>query len=190
MGGKKSDKNVIEIYADFIYYVILGDKEEVDDVARILNKNKADDYVEYISLKSSIPLAKHKEKLEKHKHKLIELDAIVEQAQAYSYTCYDTKNCYMLICLKIINGELILTFPRYIMLDGDDPEKGLLNEFARLSANKLNEKLSSSIRPLDVIGTNNDVILYVSVLTTDGSDGSNGMAKLDELLRMLLTKII
>jgi len=191
MGGKKkTDKNIIEIYADFIYYVILGDKEEIDDTVKILNKNRADNYVEYLSLKTLIPLAKHKEKIEKSKHVNIELDAIVEEAQAYSYTCYDMKTCHMLVCLKLIENEYILTFPRYIMIDGDDPEKGLLNEFARLSSNKLNNKLSSTIRPLDVIGTNNDVILYVSVLTTNGSTGGAGMAKLDELLKMLLEKMI
>lgn len=191
MGGKKKgDKNIIEIYADFIYYVIIGDKEEIDDTVKILNKNRADDYIEYLSLKSSVPLAKHKEKLEKQKNSSINLDPIVEEAQAYSYTCYDTKTCHMLVCLKLIDNEYILTFPRYIMIDGDDPEKGLLNEFARLSANKLNNKLASTIRPLDVIGSNNDVILYVSVLTNDGKNGGAGMAKLDELLKMLLEKMI
>ena len=183
MGGKKN-KNVIEVYADYIYYAMVGDKEEIDRIVNILRTEKVENYVEYMSLKTSIPLAKHKDKIEQHKQTEIKLDPIVEEAQAHAHTCYNSNNSYMLICLKMIENNYILTFPRYIMVDGDDPEKGLINEFSRLSKNKLENIIRSTIRPFDIIGTNKDAILYVSVLSRKKNKKND--ITLDGLLKLLI----
>lgn len=166
MGGKNNkNNNIIEVYADNIYYAIVGSKSEIDNVINILRTEKVESYVEYMALKTNIPLAKHKEKIEHHKQTEISLDPIVEEAHACAHSCFNSKSSYMIVCLKIIENHYILTFPRYIMVDGDDPEKGLIDEFNRLSRNKLNKIVRSTIRPYDIIGRNRDAILYISVLS-------------------------
>jgi len=177
------NSNIIEVYADFIYYVIIGEKKSVDYIKNILSSEKVETYVEYLCLKASVPIAKHRENIEKYKQIEVQLDPIVEEAHACAYSSCDMKNSFMIVCLKIIENNYILTFPRYVMVDGDDPEKGLINEFSRLSKNKLTALLASTIRPYDVIGSNKDTILYLSILKSKGT--SNDNSRLDHLIKFL-----
>jgi hypothetical protein len=162
--GKRKNVNIVEVWADYIYYAIIGIKDEINKVVTTLRTEKVDNYVEYLSLRTSIPLAKHKEKIETIKRTVIKLDPIVEEAHAYAHSCHNSKDSYMLVVLKFIDGNYVLTFPRYVMIDGNDPEKGLINEFVRLSRGKLSNTLRETIRPCEVIGADKDSILYVSIL--------------------------
>lgn len=160
------NKNSIEILADYIYYIPIGDKEKIDHIKDTLAGINAEKYVEYLSLKTATPLAAHKDILEKKRGYHLRLDPIVEEAQAYAFAHHDMRESYMLICLKYIDNHYILTPPRYVMADGNDPEKGLIKEFSRLSCGKLDTMLSGTIRPIAIIGSKKDAILYVSRLTT------------------------
>jgi hypothetical protein len=156
--------NIIEVYADYIYYAIIGDQPEIDKITTALMTANVEQYVEYLTLQTVVPLGSHIESLEQSRNIKIRLDPIVEEAQAYSYSYHPSKDSHMLICLKIIDGCHIITFPRYVLVDGNDPEKGLINEFIRLSKGKLDNSLRNTIKPVAIIGRNKDVILYVSKL--------------------------
>lgn len=159
------NSNVIEVYADYIYYLPVGDKEKIDYIKNTLVSADVEKYIEYLSLRTMIPLACHKEILEKERSIPIRLDSIVEEAQAYAFAHHDLRDSYMLICLKSIEDGYILTPPRFVMIDGDDPEKGLMKEFSRLSKQKLDSILVNTIKPIAIIGSNKDAMLYVSKLT-------------------------
>ena len=164
--NSNSNSNIIEIYADYIYYVIIGEKKSIEHVIDVLTAEKVETYVEYLCLKASVPIAKHNENIERCKQIEIQLDPIVEEAHACAYSSHDLENSYMIVCLKIIENNYILTFPRYIMVEGDDPQKGLITEFSRLSKNKLTTLLSQSIMLYNdiVIGSKQDTMLYISAL--------------------------
>jgi hypothetical protein len=163
------NKNVIEVYADYIYYVPIGDKEKIDYIRDTLVAADVEKYVEYLSLKTMIPLACHKEVLERKRCRSIKLDPIVEEAQAHAFAHHDAHDSYMLACLKFIDNSYILTSPRFVMVDGNDPEKGLNKEFSRLSKHKLDAMLANTIKPIAIIGSKKDAILYVSKLTNKRS---------------------
>lgn len=177
------NKNVIEVYADFIYYIPVGDKEKIDLIRDTLKDADVEKYVEYLSLKTIIPLAYQKELLEEKRKHPIRLDPIVEEAQARTFAHHDVRDSYMLICLKYIDNSYILTPPRFVMIDGNDPEKGLIKEFSRLSKQKLDSILSGTIKPIAIIGLKKDTILYVSKLTNKkiSSDNNN----LNNILKFL-----
>ena len=159
------NSNIIEVYADYIYYLPIGDKEKIDYIKNTLVNADVEKYVEYLSLRTMVPLAYHKEILEKKKSFSIRLDPIVEEAQAYAFAHYDLRDSYMLVCLKFIDNSYILTPPRFVMIDGNDPEKGLMKEFSRLSKQKLDPMLINTIKPIAIIGSKKDAILYISKLT-------------------------
>lgn len=174
--------NIIEIYADYIYYIIIGEKKMVNNIMTILANEKVDNYVEYISVKANVPLAIHKENIEKLKNIVITLDPIVEEAHAKAYSLCDMKTAYMMLYLKKIDNKYILTFPRYIMVDGDDPEKGIINEFSRLSNNKITHLLENTISLHDIIGIKKDTLLYMSILKSQNNQNNN---RINELLKIL-----
>lgn len=159
------NSNVIEVYADYIYYLPIGDKEKIDYIKNTLVNANIEKYVEYLSLRTIIPLASHKEIIEKKRQLSIRLDPIVEEAQAYAFAHHDLRDSYMLVCLKYIDNSYILTPPRFVMIDGNDPERGLMKEFSRLSNQKLDSMLANTIKPIAIIGSKRDAILYVSKLT-------------------------
>lgn len=158
------NKNIVEVCADYIYYIPVGNKGKIDHIRNTLENAEKEKYVEYLSLKTIIPLAQHKDILEEKRKHNIRLDPIVEEAHAHAFAYYDNRNAYMLMCLKYIDNIYILTFPRFIMVDGNDPQKGLAKEFSRLSDKKLDAILANTIKPVSVIGSKKEAILYVSKL--------------------------
>ena len=181
------NKNVIEVSADYIYYMPIGAKNKIDHIKNVLANTNVEKYVEYLSLKTIIPLAHHKEILENKRNLSIRLDTIVESAQAHAYAHYDTHNSYMLICLKYIDDYYILTPPRFIIIDGNDPEKGLLKEFSRLSKQKLDNMLENTIKPIAIIGSKKDAVLYVSKFVNDDMAYNPDIKKLLKLLEYMDT---
>ncbi|AYV83601.1 MAG: hypothetical protein Hyperionvirus9_18 [Hyperionvirus sp.] len=177
--------NVIEVYADYIYYIPVGDKDRIDFIRDTLTAAGIEKYVEYFSVKTIVPIAFYKEMLEHHRKLIIKLDPVVEEAQAHAYASYESNNSYMLICLKSIDDVYVLTPPRYVMVDGNDPEKGLVKEFSRLSNRKLDIMLANTIKPAAIISKNKDTILYISKFTSRKSfddDNLNNLLKfLEEL---------
>lgn len=161
------NNNVIEVYVDYIYYLPIGDKEKIDYIKKTLRNANVEKYVEYLSLRTIIPLAFYKEILEKKRNIFIRLDPIVEEAQAYAFAHHDFRDSHMLICLKSIENGYILTPPRFVMIDGNDPEKGLIKEFSRLSKQKLDSILVNTIKPIAIIGSKKDAVLYISKLTNN-----------------------
>ena len=177
--------NVIEIYADYIYYIPLGEKDKIDQIKEILTIAGIDKYVEYFSVRTIVPLATFKECLERQRDLLIKLDPVVEEAQAHAYASYDSHKSYMLVCLKCIDGAYILTPPRYVMIDGNDPEKGLIKEFSRLSNKKLDHILINTIKPVAIISKNRDTLLYISILANKRSFNDENLSNLLKFLEDL-----
>ena len=177
--GFKGNKQIVEVFADQIYYIPVGDKERIDYIKKILTDANVEKYVEYLSVRTMCPLAVQRDLLEKRRGFSIRLDPVVEEAQAYAYASHETPSSHMLLCLKLVDGNYILTPPRYVMVDGDDPEKGLSKEFSRLSHHKLDSILQNTIKPIALISRHKDTILYVSRLSTVGDD---------KLLRLLKGK--
>lgn len=179
------NSNSIEVYADYIYYVPVGDKDIIEHVKDTLMNASIEKSIEYLSIKTIVPIAIYKESMETKRNIIIKLDPIVEEVQAYVYAAHESPSSHMLICLKYIDGVYILTQPRYIMVDGNDPEKGIYKEFSRLSNKKLDNLLLNKIKPIAIINKSKDTILYISKLVNNKHiDNDN----LDNMLKLLEEK--
>lgn len=159
------NSNIIEDNTDYIYYLPVGNKDKIDFIKNTLVNANVEKYVEYLCLKTIIPLASHKEILEINRSISIILDPIAEEAQAHAFAYYDLYDSHMLICLKSVENGYILTPYRLIMTDGNNPEKRLMKEFSRLSKQKLDSILLNTIKPVAIIGPKKNALLYVSKLT-------------------------
>ena len=138
MSNKKC--TIIEIVADYIYFVMTGTQFEIEEYCKIL-KNKYDDKnIEYISLRIDIPISFSCDKLEK-KYGEILIENGIESAQSYAFaqdsyiiknrtetydSMFNTKRTHMLMILENDNKYKRLRFPKLELHDQDDPEEVVL----------------------------------------------------------------
>lgn len=183
-----TNKNIIEVYADYIYYGIIGDKQKIEHVKNILTESQRktpNNQIEYYNLKTIIPLVLYKECIEKYKNIQIKLDPLVEEAQANLFASLNSPSSYMLVVLRNNNGEYVLEYPKYQISEDKDPELMIEKEFSNLSNKQLDKLLSKTIKPIAILGPNRDVILYTSKLVTKNSSSSSSSNSPDSSVKML-----
>jgi len=179
------NKNVIEIYVDYIYYIPVGEKNKIDEMRKILSETNDDENIEYYSLKTIIPLANYREIFEKKKKCSIYLDPIVEEAQAHAFSHYSETESHMLVCLKKNDEKSYLVPHKFHMSDGDDPEKEVVKEFSKITSGKIDKSYLHNIKPIAVIGSNKDVILYSSKILNGNNKELNNKMKMLEFLESI-----
>ncbi len=137
----------IEIFANTIYYCIIGTFDKVNEIKKIFdtqnNPNK-----KYIVSKLNYPIINLL-------NDDYSLNTYIEYAQCSLYAKYDSNNMYSLICEDTENNKL-----GYFMIDLKneiDPEDMIINELKILKSLKLNKK---NIKLIDIIGIKDDILLY------------------------------
>jgi len=169
---------IIEIIADYIYFVITGSYIGVNKFIKNLNNNKKYNNRKFLSVRIDIPLAFTIDKLE-HKHNIkIIIDEGTESAQSFTIARHSfinskndiheeliNKTTYMLIELEenIINSDIIykLKFPKLDLCDNDDPEEVVL-KWVRINGYKVTNIMKKTIKPLSLVGYNEDILVYTA----------------------------
>ena len=168
---------VIEVVADYIYFVITG-------TLHSLNKfiNKVDNNKKYIPVRIDIPLAYAGEKLEKEYDIKIIIEEGTESAQSFAFARHSfihnktnsnddsfNNSTYMLIELESENDSdsdnYKLKFPKLELQDDDDPEEVLI-KWAKSSYNldisKFINNMKKTIKPITLVGYNEDILVYTA----------------------------
>lgn len=113
---------IIEVYADYICVVLVGDKDTIGKMCTELNKTNTDTGIKYISVRIDVPVSISSEKMQKSIKKNIEIGTSVETAQPYAYACGFKKNSYALMMLEETNDKVTLLYPKLSFNTNDDPE--------------------------------------------------------------------
>ena len=175
MSNKKC--TIIEIVADYIYFVMMGTHTEIEEYCKLLSKkniNHIND-IKYISLRIDIPISFACEKLEKNYGKIF-IETGTESAQSYAFaqdsyiiknknnsldTMFNTKITHMLMIIEDINGVKKLKFPKLELHDQDDPEEVVL-EWVKEVGGYIPKSLKKTIKPISIVGFNDDILVYTA----------------------------
>jgi hypothetical protein len=168
---------IIEIVADFIFFVVIGSNEEIKNyIKNIKNKNPTDIY---ISLKIDVPIVNAIKNLETIYKKKIQIELGSESAQSFAFAQDSyiiksknkqsdnvSKKTYMLMVLESVSDtKMILKFPKIELHDDDDPEVVLMNWVSNvhnITNNITLKNIKKSIKPITLVGYKNDILVYTA----------------------------
>lgn len=151
---------IIEISADAIYLVAVGDKKSMDKLACDLNK-KSTGNISYITQKLDVPIASKCADLIDSLNTNVSADAGVEIAQCYTYADgHDCKN-YMLMELHDIGNkkEYKVTYPKLMLENDCDPEKVILNWFKK-NLSDIPKGIKKTLVPITLVGANDEILVF------------------------------
>ena len=165
---------VIEVVADYIFFVITGTQNQLNRFSKDLNSS----HKICIPVRIDIPLAFICEDLEKIYDAKIIIESGTESAQSFALArhsfihnktniCEDefTDKTYMLIMLEedYDNDCYKLKFPKVELQDEDDPEEIVL-KWVKVNGGKISKNMKKTIKPITLVGFNEDILVYTAKL--------------------------
>jgi hypothetical protein len=164
---------IIEIVADYIYFVITGTKNEIDSYCKLLGLKCSTK--KFISMRIDIPIAFYCEKMEK-KGNMINIESGTESAQSYAFAqqSYIIKNksdikndtktnlnnrSHMLMIIE----DNRLMFPKLDLHDDDDPEEVVFKWLTQMNGD-IPKMIKQTIKPISLVGFNEDILVYTAKL--------------------------
>jgi hypothetical protein len=164
--------NIIEITADYLYIIILGDKSSIDELIYDMQSNDKIEDVQYISVKIDNPSANKCDELIKNiilddnnikSFKNIILDDGIETAQCYTYAEGYNNQLYMLMILTKNNNSnnYILGFPKFNLNDDDDPEI-LIENWFRKKIKRIPTGLKKNFKLITIVGKNTNILVIAT----------------------------
>ena len=161
---------IIEITADFLCIIILGDKTSIEDLISNIKKNNPNDKTQYMAVKIDNPSANTcyeiTKTIENNKSfKPVLLDDGVETAQCYTYAEGYHKQLYMLMMLDDKNDSYIFGYPKIELSDDEDPEL-LVEEWFEKKINKIPNGIKKNMKLITVVGSNTNILVIATKINT------------------------
>jgi len=172
MKKNKSEKSasIVEIMAEYMYLVIIGEKNDLKDFVNNLKSNVFDEKKKFIITRLDIPILFEYDKIRKNAKKELIVDMGIESAQSYAYAQepfilprsnkkkqlkMDHTENYMLMIID----DNILRFPK-IDLTEEDPEKMIIDWIKKYNGGAVPEKFIKTIKPLSLVGFDDEILVY------------------------------
>lgn len=169
---------VIEVVADYIYFVITGSFNSINKFIDNISSNKKLVDRKFIPVRIDVPLAFSTDKLEKMHNIKIIIEEGAESAQSFAFArhsfIYNKTNSqedffngstYMLVELEILDNNnedyYKLKFPKLELQDDDDPEEVLL-KWVKHNGCKVSSNMKKTIKPITLVGCNEDILVYTA----------------------------
>lgn len=150
---------IIEVTADFLLLVILGEKQIITDTIYELNKNNYDENITYMSSKIDEPFAnKCFELSNRHNIEYI-IDDGVESAQCYTYAEGYDKNIYMIITITHLNNKYIIGYPKFNLTDDDDDPENIVLQWFKKQTKKVPKGTKKNMKLVTVVGADTDILV-------------------------------
>ena len=173
MSNKKC--TIIEIVADYIYFVMTGTQFEIEDYCKILKKKYNNITIDFLSLRIDIPISFSCDKLEKDYGNIM-IENGTESAQSYAFaqdsyivknktetydSMFNSRRTHMLMILEKDGNIRKLKFPKLELHDQDDPEEVVLDWVKEFGGN-IPKTLKKTIKPISIVGYNEDILVYTA----------------------------
>lgn len=150
-----NDITVIEVTANIIYLIFVGDKASIEKIIKSLTNNKTD--IKYFSIKIDTPIAEKCNELSIIQNKQIFIDLGIEVAQCYTYAEGFNKNNYIILTLN----DNIISYPKIEIKENNNVEKII---YAWLNKNLINipKSIKETLKPLTMVGNNDNIIVFLA----------------------------
>jgi hypothetical protein len=152
---------VIEVTANHMYFVIYGNKNEVSDFVNMLNKHNKDINIKYMFARTNIPSSNKIDKIQKLYTKKVYLDNGTESSQCFALAEGNPKKTHMVMSVTETDNNVILGYPKLDLSDSEDPEQTIL-KWIKKNAGKLPKGIKKSLKPITLVGTEDDILLYIA----------------------------
>ncbi len=171
---------VIEITADYLCLVVLGDKTSIENLIYDMKstysseKSNLKDNIQYIAVKIDYPSANKCHELTKilnnnidleegdiTKIKNVVIDDGVETAQCYTYAEGYRSQLYMLMSVTEQDDTYVLGYPKFELNDEEDPEV-LVEEWFKKKIKKLPMGLKKNMKLITVVGANTNILVIAT----------------------------
>lgn len=170
MVNKNNKQTVIEICADYIYFVIIGKKNNLENFMKKLKEHEPDTKKKFIITRLDIPILFSYDNIIKDYENIKLIDNGTESAQSYAFAQEqfifpkqnkkfineDNTNYYMLMLID----DNILRYPKIDLID-EDPEQ-VIYEWIIKYYGSIPDKIKKSIKPLSLVGFNNEILVYTA----------------------------
>jgi hypothetical protein len=173
MSNKKC--TIIEIVADYIYFVMTGTQFEIEDYCKTLKNKYNSNSIEFLSLRIDIPISFTCDKLEKQYGEIL-IENGSESAQSYAFaqdsyivknktesysSMFNNRRTHMLMILEKEGKFMKLRFPKLELHDQDDPEEVVL-DWVKEFGGSIPKSLKKTIKPISIVGFNEDILVYTA----------------------------
>jgi len=168
---EKKETNIIEITAEYIYFVIVGDKKKIQTFIKNVEKHNKNKEIntKFIITRLDIPILNEYDKIQKKLKKEIRLDYSIESAQSYAFAqeqfifpdrkkIFKENDSNINYMVMIVEDDM-LRFPKIDLTD-EDPEKMII-EWIKKYNGHLPAQLKKTIKPLSLVGYNKDILVYM-----------------------------
>lgn len=172
---------VIEITADYLCLVVLGDKSSIEnliyDMKNTCSSENLTNNIQYIAVKIDYPSANKCYELTKSlnnvtdieesdttsitKIKNVIIDDGVETAQCYTYAEGYHSQLYMLMSITEQDNSYILGYPKFELSDEEDPEI-LVEEWFKKKVRKIPAGLKKNMKLITVVGSNTNILVIAT----------------------------
>lgn len=157
---------IIEVTADIMYLIIVGDKKDINNFVEDLNKNNKDNTIKYVSARIDIPTSVKCDQLQKLYKKKINVDNGIESAQCYTFAEGLNKKSYMLLMLEEGENNVTFSYPKMNLDDDADPEE-LIHTWIKKRVGKIPYGIKKSMKPLTLVGVDDNILVYMAQIKND-----------------------
>jgi hypothetical protein len=152
---------IIEINADYLCLVILGDKTTIDELVSDIKEVNPSDPTEYMSVKIDNPIANKCFELSQLSGKNIVADDGAEKAQCYTYADGYHSQLYMLMSVQEDNSVFKLGYPTFDLGDEEFPEMIIENWFKK-RVKKMPSGIKKNMKPINIVGVRSNILVVAT----------------------------
>lgn len=156
---------VIEITADYLCLVVLGDKITIEDLITDIKLENPSDPTQYIAVKIDNPTANKCAELselkELYKSKNVVLDDGIETAQCYTYAEGYNNQSYMLMNITEEDSKYVLGYPKFELGDEEDPEI-IIEGWFKKKVKRLPSGIKKNMKLITVVGPETNILVIAT----------------------------
>lgn len=149
---------IIEITADYLCLVVIGDKVTIDELITDMKEFGSSENVNYVPVKIDVPIANKCFEMSKELGKDIVPEDGAESAQCYTYAEGYHDQSYMLMCIQDDTNISRLGYPKFDLGDEEYPEIIIENWFKK-RVKKLPSGIKKNLKPVTVVGAKSNILV-------------------------------
>lgn len=158
---------IIEITADYLCLVVLGDKLTIDELIEDIVLTNPTDTTKYLAVKIDNPTANKCLELSdslninKQKIKKVVPDDGIETAQCYTYAEGYHCETYMLMIVLEEDDKYVLGYPKFELGDEEDPEI-IIEGWFKKKIKRLPGGIKKNMKLITVVGPQTNILVIAT----------------------------
>ena len=168
--NKIKKQTIIEISADYIYLVIIGEKNNLEVFSNKMQCYCNDPIKKFFITRLDIPILFKYDLIKENYQDIKFIDNCIESAQSYAFAqeqfIFPRQNKKFIEEDTTINHMLmmidnnILRFPKIDLID-EDPEQMII-DWINKNYGSVPEQIKKTMKPLSLVGIDNEILVYTA----------------------------